>query len=88
MAGSAGFVFALGATRCEATELVLPSRGSGQPEQISSCLPSEDRDVLPLIIPLLFPKMRLAQRIALRTGCRSIAASVNVGIFGSPKLDI
>ncbi len=47
-------------SRCEAMELVLPSRGSGQPEQLSGCLPSEDRNIMALILPLLFPKKRLA----------------------------
>ena len=35
-AGAAGFLCARGASRSEAMELVLPSRGSRQPEQLSS----------------------------------------------------
>ena len=35
MAGDVGYLFARGASRGEAMELVLPSWGSRQPEQLS-----------------------------------------------------
>ena len=66
-------------------ELVLPSRGSRQPEQLSGSLPSEDREVLPLIKPPFSP---MISQGCLGTGCRSIAVSADVGSFGSPELGV
>ena len=66
-------------------ELVFPSRGS---RQLSSRLPSEDREVLPLIDPPFFSHDKSRIRGALRTGCRSIAVYADAGSFGSPELGV
>ena len=42
-------------------ELMLPSRGSRQPEQLSGYLPSKDREVLSLIRSLISPMISLAE---------------------------
>ena len=85
-AGAAGSLFARGASRSEAMELVL-RRGSRQPKQPLGQLPSKDREVLPLIEPH-FSHGKSRIRGALRTGCRSIAGSADAGSFGSPELGV
>ena len=80
--GAAGFLFARGASRSEAMELIL-CRGSRQSKQPLGRLPSRDREVLPSIpfLPII-----VSHKECLETDYWSIAVSADVGSFGSPEL--